>query len=163
MNGSSCDKLDNLISASLYINIENEAKAFMSKDVSAIKDDPKLRRTILRNAATGKKRSTMSAFRITMAACLAAAILLLSACMCIPKIRESIWNAIVEWYDDHIAVHFSPNVNTDSTEISDNKSTSAKAAPPSSIEKQAYASCLPDGYYAGLNERSTLYAESCDK
>lgn len=28
------------------------------------------------------------------------------------------------------------------------------------IEKQAYASCLPDGYYAGLNERSTLYQDT---
>ena len=94
MNGSSCDKLDSLISASLHINIADEAKAFLSQDISDIRDDPKLRQTVLRNAEREKPRAKISAFRIAVAACLAAALLLLSACMCIPKIRDTVWGSI---------------------------------------------------------------------
>ena len=43
MNGSNCDKLDNLLSASLSVNIEREARAFLSQDISGIRDDPKFR------------------------------------------------------------------------------------------------------------------------
>ena len=57
MNGSSCDKLDSLISASLHINIADEAKAFLSQDISGIHDNPKLRRTVLRNAEREKPRA----------------------------------------------------------------------------------------------------------
>ena len=158
MNGSNCDYLDNLISASLYINIANEANALLATDVSGIRDNPKLRRTIIRNAERGVPRSKLSAFRKVLVACLAAAILLLSACMCIPDIRESIWNTIVEWYDDHIGIHFSHNSNLDSSDGSNNE-TSSQIPPPTSIEKQAYASYLPDGYYAENNDSSPLYLD----
>lgn len=157
MNGSSCDKLDSLISASLHINIADEAKAFLSQDISDIRDDPKLRQTVLRNAEREKPRAKISAFRIAVAACLAAALLLLSACMCIPKIRDTVWGSIVEWYDDHIRIHFPQESGTESDDGSGNAVTQAATA-PTSIKKRAYASYLPDGYYADPSENSLLFA-----
>lgn len=157
MNGSSCDKLDSLISASLHINIADEAKVFLSQDISDIPDDPKLRRTILRNAEREKPRAKISAFRIAVAACLAAVLLLLSACMCIPKIRDSVWGSIVEWYDDHIRIHFPQESGNESDAGSGNAVTKSAAA-PTSIKKRAYASYLPDGYYADTSESSIMFA-----
>ena len=164
MNGSSCDKLDSLISASLHINIADEAKAFLSQDISGIHDNPKLRRTVLRNAEREKPRARISAFRIAVAACLAAALLLLSACMCIPKIRDTVWGSIVEWYDDHIRIHFPQESSAESDAGSGNAVTQAATA-PTSIKKRAYASYLPDGYYADPSENSLLFAGTtfCDR
>lgn len=158
MNGSNCDKLDNLLSASLSVNIEREARAFLSQDISGIRDDPKFRSVILRNAERGKTRSKLSASRIALIACLAAIALLLSACIGIPKVRESIWNTIVEWYDDHIGIHFSHgNDAEDNHDPSSEPPSSVNT--PTSIEQQAYASYLPSGFYAETNESSFMFLD----
>lgn len=94
LDDSNCDRLDNLISASLYINIANEARAFLAQDISGIRENPHLRKRILRNTEKRAPRTKISASRIALIACLVATILLLSACICLPKVRESIWNTL---------------------------------------------------------------------
>lgn len=160
MDDSKYNDLDSILSASLHINIEQEAAAFMSRDVSQIEDDPKLKRAIMRSIYRTPPRARKPVFRTVVAASIVAAILLLSACICIPKIRESIWNTIVEWYDDYIAIHFSYNADADTGENSDSLTSSEQIVPPASIESQAYASYLPAGYYAKDHKSSSLYRDT---
>ena len=159
LDDSNCDKLDNLISASLYINIANEARAFLAQDISGIRENPHLRKRILRNTEKRAPRTKISASRIALIACLVATILLLSACICLPKVRESIWNTIVEWYDDHIGIHFSQNVDEENPSNEDSQVT-IQISPPTSIEKRAYTSYLPNGYYAEESEGSFMFADT---
>ena len=100
------------------------------------RENPHLRQRILRNTEKHAPRTKISASRIALLACLVATILLLSACICFSKVRESIWNTVVEWYDDHIGIHFSQGVDEENHSNEDSQAT-VQMSPPTSIEKRA--------------------------
>ena len=150
------NKMDALISASLYRNVSKEAEAFMSLDVSGIKDNPRIKNRILNRAKNKQSASWISTLRIAAVACLIIISMVFTACMCIPEVRESMWNAFVEWYDDHISVHFTQN--DDATEdVTEEEGASDIQKPPSSIEDNIVATYLPDGYYSEVSETSSMF------
>lgn len=89
------NKMDALISTSLYRNVSKEAAAFMSLDVSGIKDNPRIKNRILNRAKNKRSASWVSTLRIAAVACLIIISMVFTACMCIPEVRESMWNAFV--------------------------------------------------------------------
>ena len=125
------NKMDALISASLYRNVSKEAEAFMSLDVSGIKDNPRIKNRILNRAKNKRSASWISTLRIAAVACLIIIAMVFTACICIPEVRESMWNAFVEWYDDHISVHFTQNESEEKTDDKEDNNTDVQEAPSS--------------------------------
>lgn len=153
------NKLDALITASLYRNVSRDAEAFLNLDVSGIKDNPRIKNRILNRAKNKRSASWISTLRIAAVACLIIMSMIFTACMCITEVREAMWDAFIEWYDDHIHVYFEQD---DAIETGDSEEGSAEIPiePPNSIEKRAKATYLPEGYYAEENEATSLYADS---
>ncbi len=151
------NKMDVLISASLYRNVSKDAEAFMSLDVSEIKDNLRIKNRILHRAKRKRTTSWIATLRIAAIACLIAISMAFTACMCIPEVRKSMWNAFVEWYDDHISVHFTQNKNEENTG-SENNNTDTQEA-PNSIQKRAFASYVPEGCYPEGSEAGSMFTD----
>lgn len=157
MNELHTKNFDAILSASLFQNVSREAQAFLDIDVSHVKDDPKFKKRILKMVqGKGTDSTHILNWRIVLVAALLAVSLIFTACMCVPKVREAIWNVIVEWYDKYIDVSFEdentadPDVNDPSSDANMNKT------PPSGIEKKAVATYLPEGYYISNNVSQTM-------
>lgn len=162
------DKLDQLLALYTGRCVDDEAEYFLSVDVSGIEYNKEIKKRMLRYAF---KRSRYErkryAVKVILVACLVAMSVVFTACVSIPKIREAIWGAVIEWYDDHISVKFEeiteqttettrpPETSEDHTsaKVTDETETSINteevSAPPTTIEQRAYASFLPEGYYVG--------------
>ena len=153
------NKMDALISASLYRNVSKEAEAFMSLDVSGIKDNPHIKNRILNRAKNKRSASWISTLRIAAVACLIIISMVFTACMCIPEVREAMWDAFVTWYDDHIHVYFAEK-NPDETNNGEVDSDDLPIIIPDNIEKKAIATYLPEGYYAEENESIALHVDT---
>ncbi len=153
------NKLDVLISASLYRNVSEKADSFMSRDTSNISDDPKLKKKILRMTRNNPQRTWKSSVKVALIACLIAMSVLFTACMCIPTVRESMWRALVEWYDDHIRVYFVPEENVVDTNEEGESILASVQTPPNVIEKRAKLSYLPAGYYGEDDRVTSFYAD----
>lgn len=157
------NKIDALLTASLYRNVSKEAKAFLSLDVSDIVDHPRIKNRILKRAKTTPRALWRARLRIAAVACLIAASLAFTACMSIPEVRKALWNVLMSWHDDHVEIHFKPS-DTAGAETGDKGSAATPPEtpiPPSqSIEKIARATYLPEGYYAVEKESTALYADT---
>lgn len=158
MNELHAKNFDAILSASLFPTVLREAQVFLDMDVSDVKDNPKFKKRILKIVQGKRVKSTRTpSWRIVLVAALLAISLIFTACMCIPKVREAIWNIIVEWYDEYIDVSFepentiNPNMNNSSSDPNTNKT------PPSSIEKEAIATYLPEGYYSVLTIEDPIF------
>ena len=151
------------ISIIAYKCMLNEAQVFLNQDVSNIDENPRFKQKLLKNLHKHSKGQTrLSALKIALVACLIALSLLFTACMCIPEIRESIWNVLVEWYDDHISVNFSsPEQSTDEiTDAQGGDDTLPNKEPPDTIEEKAVATYLPVGYYLEESMSSVGFVNS---
>lgn len=153
------NKMDALISASLYRNVSKEAEAFMSLDVSGIKDNPRIKNRILNRAKNKRSASWISTLRVAAVACLIIISMMFTACMCIPEVREAMWDAFVMWYDDHIHVYFVEE-NPNKTNSEEAKNDELPIIIPDKIERKAIATYLPEGYYAEENESIALYVDT---
>ena len=165
MNELHAKKFDAILSASLSQNVSIEAQAFLDMDVSDVKDNPKFKNRILKIVQGKRVKSTRTpSWRIVLVAALLAISLIFTACMCIPKVREAIWNIIVEWYDGYIDVSFEPENTTNPNVNNSSSDTNTNKTPPSSIEKEAIATYLPEGYYASNSVSQTMvrYVFYCD-
>ena len=149
MNELHAKNFDAILSASLFPTVLREAQAFLDMDVSDVKDNPKFKNRILKIVQGKRVKSTRTpSWRIVLVAALLAISLIFTACMCIPKVREAIWNIIVEWYDEYIDVSFEPENTTNPNMNNSSSDPNTNKTPPSSIEKEAIATYLPEGYYA---------------
>ena len=104
------DRLDYLIGLAMLDYASDEVAKFEAIDVSDVVIDESLDRRIYR--LINKKEREFKArkirkisFRVAIAAMLVMSIMLLSMLL-ISGVREAIWNAIVTWYDDYIAIIF---------------------------------------------------------
>ena len=179
------DKLDQLLALYTGRCVDAEAEYFLSVDVSGIEYNEEIKKRMLRYAF---KRSRYErkryAVKVILVACLVAMSVAFTACVSIPKIREAIWGAVIEWYDDHISVRFeeiteqtiettrTPETSEDqsSAEITGETETSTNTAevnvPPKTIEQKAYIANLPEGYYGeegvSLRRSCTTNFYNCD-
>lgn len=171
------DKLDQVLALYAEQYVKEEAAYFLSLDISGIEYNEEIKRRMLRYAF---KRSRYErkryAVKVILVACLVAMSVAFTACVSIPKIREAIWGAVIEWYDDYISVKFKEiteqtvettkltetSEDPSSAEISDGTETSATTevavTPPKTIEQKAYIANLPEGYYT---EEATMTSKYC--
>ena len=161
MNELHAKNFDAILSASLFPTVLREAQAFLDMDVSDVKDNPKFKNRILKIVQGKRVKSTRTpSWRIVLVAALLAISLIFTACMCIPKVREAIWNIIVEWYDEYIDVSFEPENTTNPNMNNSSSDPNTNKTPPSSIEKEAIATYLPEGYYASNNISQSMFVST---
>lgn len=109
MNECTFDRLDALISLGARSLVDKEAGAFLQME-SDCEINSKIRRKVermIRGYQNKEKiHKIIKPVRIAGVACLICISITFTACVSIPKIREAMWNAVVEWYDEYIAVRF---------------------------------------------------------
>lgn len=134
-----------LMSASEEV-ANDSAEEFMAVDTTDIEMTPKtdirIRRYIRKNS---KHRVNYKPIKVILVACLIALLVAFTACMTIPQIREAIKSVVVQWYDDYFAITFSDDPNAVTT-TSPEPEEVIPETPPTTIEKKAYATQLPDTY-----------------
>ena len=101
------DKLDILICLAAQECIEREANEFMSLEVTEdALTERKIRKIEKKCRQAEKGYTRFHALKVACVACLVVISLMFTACMSIKEVRTAIWNVIVDYYEDHIAVNF---------------------------------------------------------
>ena len=101
------DKLDILICLAAQECIEREADEFMSLEVAEdALTERKIRKIEKKCRQAEKGYTRFHALKVACVACLVVISLMFTACMSIKEVRTAIWNVIVDYYEDHIAVNF---------------------------------------------------------
>ena len=142
MNTEMNDKLDLLIAFSATDCGNDDVEMFKNLDTSGVTFSEdfyvKQRRLInkyKRKPALILLRKCFVRVAVVLMAMMSIAFL---TAMATPNVRNAIFDAVVEWYDDHISVRFEPNSGTSSDE-SDTLSSS---------EVTDYTDCLDDSHTA---------------
>ena len=104
------DKLDHLIALAMFDYGAEETAEFEAIDDTDIVIPKSFDRKIYRLIARKKRESKIKkikkiSFRVAVAAMLIMSIMFVSI-MSISSLREAIWNVIVKWYDDYVAIIF---------------------------------------------------------
>ena len=147
MNESHFDRLDALILLGAKSCLADEVKSFMEmEDTGVVNEKARTRawRLISRQQRRMRAKGMLRPMKIAAVACLTVLSVLFTACVCIPKVRDAMWQAIVEWYDEYIAIGFRKNVQDE-----------ALAEPPKEIEAIHAPTYMPDGY-SSVSEKSTI-------
>lgn len=151
------DKLDVLIALSAKDCGNDDVEAFNNLDTSHVSLDKefyvRLKRII--------NRHKHSVAIITVKKCLVRVAVALMALMsvgfltvmAVPQLRETVFEAVVEWYDNYVSIHFEPSrgenkepTDTTSSEITaEPESSNVALTPPTIIEKVMKPTYLPDG------------------
>ena len=140
MNEMQKDQFDILISAAVVQCVHRDADALTCVDTSDVPDTPRLYKKVMRNLP-GSRRTTVKA---VIAVALIAALLALTACACLPKVREYFWGVVTEWYGEYFEVSFEQEEY-----LPDHTTEYDTSATPTEIEQKAVLTKLPEGYYAG--------------
>ena len=154
MNELRTKRFDLAIAASVRENILRDAEKFLAIDDSGVKENPKFKRKIMRMVEYGRATTkSLPSWKIILVAALLTIVLVFTACMCIPTVREALWSVVLEWHEEYIKVEFKPNESTTTT-----LPTGTTKVPPKSIEIKAKLTCLPEGYtVANEIAMSTFY------
>ena len=126
---SSNDKFDYLIGLAMLDYAAKEAEAYDAIDDSDISVDEEFDKRIYRLIGKKEREPKIKkikkiSFRVAVAAMLIMSIMFISI-MAISGLREALWNVIVKWYDDYIAVIFVPN-ETEATDQQNKPSESVE-------------------------------------
>lgn len=151
MNECSFDRLDALIALSSRSLIDDEAEKFLELEpYQDISEKARRKAMHIIKRAERKKRShpALHALKIAAIACLICISLVFTACVSIPEVREAMWEAVVEWYDEYIAVKFRGN---------DSQSVTSPHA-PALIEEVNLPKYMPDGYTTTAFRSKTLFS-----
>lgn len=160
MNTYTCDNLDAILTLAATEYAKKLTDEFLSAKPDFDISEPSEQR-IMRMIRKDKHRtSRKNAWRIAkyiMVACLIAATVAFTACMAIPRIRQAIWQAIVDWHGDYVSIKFVP-IETDALDaatiipsdaIAERASftpTALSTVPPESIVEVNVPSYTPIGY-----------------
>ena len=180
---STYNNFELLLYAAAEKSCEHQTQLFLNIDSDDFEITPSQRKQFDRitksYGLTIKKK--INATRLVAVACLMGLAISLSACMCVPKIRNAIKSFFVEWYEDYIAVGFGekentaptyefiePNMETTDIETNDFDDTShnesaeeSRPTPPSKIEKKISLTYLPGTYDMEIDiDTETYYAIS---
>ena len=151
MNECSFDRLDALIALSSRSLIDDEAEKFIELEpYQDISEKARRKAMHIIKRAERKKCShpAFHALKIAAIACLICISLVFTACVSIPEVREAMWEAVVEWYDEYIAVRFRGN---------DSQSGTSPHA-PALIEEVNLPEYMPDGYTTTAFRSKTLFS-----
>lgn len=141
-------KIEHLITAAFIEGGEKEYREFISADTSEVVVLGRVDRWIRRDIARSLKKERTAkirhvALRVAFAVMLILSLMFVSL-MCFAKTREAIFNAIIEWRDNYIAIHYDGNNNADSSEMS-SEETPTIPAPPTIIEEERKPIYIPEG------------------
>ena len=140
MNEMQKDQFDILISAAVVQCVHGDADNLSCVDTSGVPDTSRLYKRVMRNLP-GRRRTVVKA---AVAAALIAALLALTACACLPDIREYFWGVVTDWYGEYFEVSFEQEeYSPDHTTEYDTSAT------PTEIEQKAVLTKLPEGCYMG--------------
>ena len=131
--------LDTLISECVHNNVISDGKVFKAIDTSGISENPEFKEKILSQIKKTHPKTIKWRLKTALVACLILISVLFTACMCIPTIRESIWSAVINFYDKYLVINHTPDITQEEV-------------PPKTIEKIAELTYVPDGCYAELFE-----------
>ena len=103
-------KLDALLTMSVDAIVEKNAESFLEQDYEIVPMPNSLRRKILGMDHRARWKDEFGAigvgFKRVAAVILIACTLSFAAAMSVEAVRTAIWNAIVTWYDDYVAISF---------------------------------------------------------
>lgn len=137
MNEMQKDNFDMLISAAVVQCVHHDADALSSVDVSEVPDTSRLYKKVMRNLPSSRR----TAVKAIVTLVLAAALLALTACACLPEVREYVWGVVTEWYGDHFEVSF----EQESTFVDDVTTSVSEIEPPTYLEEIASLGYIPEG------------------
>ncbi|MBR3686754.1 MAG: DUF4367 domain-containing protein [Clostridia bacterium] len=155
------DKFDHLIALAAMKCTEEEASELKSLDTSSVSFDPSYYRKRNKVIRQYKHRTTgRRSIAVRLAVAIAAALILMTLLIgCVPRLREAIYNAIVEWYNDYFAVRYEDPDGKEKETLYEEKSTTANEAgvdAPKYIEDIRKPRDLPEGVWEDvLSENNT--------
>ena len=123
------DKIDALILLSGYILIQKNTDFYKNTDTSNTLRPKSLDRRVQRNINKEHRKNEFGPFynyvKRFAVAILIVCTLSIAVVIAVEPLREAVWNVIVEFFDDYMAVDFAP----------DDQTPSAEAHPPTMIEE----------------------------
>ena len=169
MNNCNYDKLDAIMSLATAEYVKELNEEFLNAECAfevSYKTKQRILRMIRKDKFRTNHRKTRTVFKYIMVAALIAATVAFTACMALPRIREAIWKAVLDWHDEYVSIQFVPatteDPNASANKPSDSNSTDANEkpndpiiVPPTSIEEVNMPSYMPMGYTtkSSLKER----------
>lgn len=103
-------KLDALLTMSVDAIVEKNAESFLEQDYEIVPMPNSLRRKILGMDRRARWKNEFGAigvgFKRVATVILIVCTLSFAAAMSVEAVRTAIWNAIVTWYDDYVAISF---------------------------------------------------------
>ena len=113
-------KLDALLTMSVDAIVEKNAESFLKQDYEIVPMPNSLRRKILRMDCRARWKNEFGAigvgFKRVAAVIMIVCTLSFAAAMSVEAVRTAIWNAIVTWYDDYVAISFRKDGGDDAPE-----------------------------------------------
>ena len=145
MQDLATSKLDALLSLSASGSVQDEAETFLATDTSNMEVRPALHKRIMR-VIQGQKHTVLKAVLISA---LAAILIALTACACIPEVREYFWKIATIDRGNHAKVEFQTEEKSDTeqqTAIEPNVDEMIR------IKQKMQLSVVPDGLVKGDDE-----------
>lgn len=159
MNMEINDKLDALISLTAKDCGNDDVVMFNNLDTSKIKLDNKFYIKLRQVISKHKHSTTIILIKKCFVRIAVALMALMSlgflTIMATPDLREALFEAVIEWYDNYISIRFEPNIGEDYDSF-DTLSTAAETTktldglqiailPPENIEKVMKPTSIPQG------------------
>ena len=150
------DKFDYLIALAATKCLDEEARDFNDLDTSKVVFDDSYYRKKKQTIRQFKRRPTVKLIKnIAIRAIAAVMIIATLACVligCVPELRKAIYDAIVEWYDDHFAVRYENGGQEKETgyEKESANGTESEADVPTYIEEIRKPTNLPEGVWEDI-------------
>ena len=146
------DKFDHLIALAAMKCTEEEASELKSLDTSSVSFDPSYYRKRNKVIRQYKHRTTgRRSIAVRLAVAIAAALILMTLLIgCVPRLREAIYNAIVEWYNDYFSFRYEDPDGKEKETLYEEESTTANEAgvsAPIYIEDIHKPTDLPEGVW----------------
>lgn len=133
------DRFDALLSLAAAECVKEDAKAFLSADISGIEDNPQMLRRIL-GRSNKRKWSALKVIALVALLCMSIAF---TACMLVPEIRNVVWSVLVKDQGDHMEIEFE---TSEETEIATEPPTTNY---PTTIERKMNLTYVPEGCVKG--------------
>ena len=137
MTKSRLSNLDVLISSSVEYNIKKESVEFLAIDSSSVQENQEFKAKIMKSINKTHPGVVKMRLKTVLVASIILISILLTACVCIPTIREKIFGPVVRWYEEYFVVDYTATTPETPEEIT----------PPTIIEDKAILTYIPTGCY----------------
>ena len=135
MTKSRFSNLDRLISSSVEYNIKKESVEFLAIDSSSVQENQEFKAKIMKSINKTHPGVVKMRLKTVLVASIILVSMLLTACVCVPTIREKIWDTVVRWYEEYFVVDYTATT----------PETPEEFTPPTTIEDKAILTYIPTG------------------